>query len=178
MSTRLLQAGLVAGLVVAAAGMRVAAQQREPQALVITAVNLMAGDERHRGLADSNALLPGDVVEYRLVFTNLNATPVRSIELKDPIPSGLRYVIASAKTDRDDTLIEYSIDGGATFSAQPMIEVMVDGKPQQRPAPVQRYTHVRWTVQGWVQPGAQVTAEFRARLPGAEPRPDTSAASR
>lgn len=178
MSTRLLQAGLVAGLVVAAAGMRVAAQQREPQALVITARNLMAGDQRHQALADSSALLPGDVVEYRLVFTNLNATPVRSIELKDPIPSGLRYVIASAKTDRDDTLIEYSIDGGTTYSAQPMIEVMVDGKPQQRPAPAQRYTHVRWTVQGSVQPGAQVTAEFQARLPGAEARPDTSAASR
>jgi len=30
------------------------------------------------------------------------------------------------------------------------------------------YTHVRWTVGGWVQPGGQVTAEFRARLPEPE----------
>jgi uncharacterized repeat protein (TIGR01451 family) len=178
MSTRLLHAGLVAALVVAAPGMRIAAQQGKPQALVITARNLMTGDARHRALADSTALLPGDVVEYRLVFTNLNTVAVRNIELKDPIPSGLRYVLASAKTDRDDTLIEFSIDGGKTYSAQPMVAVIVDGKPVERPAPVQRYTHVRWTVQGSVQPGAQVTAEFQARLPGAEPAPDTSTALR
>jgi uncharacterized repeat protein (TIGR01451 family) len=178
MSTKLLHAGLVAALVMAAPGMRVAAQQGEPQALVITARNLMTGDARHRALADSTALLPGDVVEYRLVFTNLNAVAVRNIELKDPIPTGLRYVLASAKTDRDDTLIEFSIDGGKTYSAQPMVEVIVDGKPVERPAPVQRYTHVRWTVQGSIQPGAQVTAEFQARLPGAEPAPDTSTARR
>jgi uncharacterized repeat protein (TIGR01451 family) len=178
MSTKLLQVGLVAALVVAAPGTRIAAQQGEPRALVITARNLMAGDERHRALPDSSALLPGDVVAYRLVFTNLNAVPVRSIELKDPIPSGLRFVAASARVDRDDTLIEYSIDGGTTFSTQPTIEVIVDGRPVRRPAPVQRYTHVRWTVQGSVQPGARVTAEFQARLPGAEPAPGTGTVSR
>jgi uncharacterized repeat protein (TIGR01451 family) len=178
MSTRLLQAGLVLALAVAAPGTRLGAQQGEPRALVITARNLMTGDERHRALADSSALLPGDVVAYRLVFTNLTAAPVRNIELKDPIPTGLRYVAASAKASRDDALIEYSIDGGTTYSAAPMIEVIVDGRPVQRPAPVQRYTHVRWTVQGWVQPGARVTAEFQARLPGAEPGPGTGTASR
>jgi hypothetical protein len=57
-----------------------------------------------------------------------------------------------------------------------MVEVMVDGKPEQRPAPVQRYTHVRWTVRSWVQPGERVTAEFRVRLPGAEAVPDTTPA--
>jgi uncharacterized repeat protein (TIGR01451 family) len=178
MNAKLWRVGLVAALVAGAPAMRVAAQQGEPEALVITARNLMAGDQQHRALADSTALLPGDVVEYRLVFTNRNTAAVRDIELKDPIPAGLRYMLGSAKADRDDAVIEFSIDGGATYSAHPMVEVMVDGKPEQRPAPVQRYTHVRWTVQGWVQPGAQVAALFQARLPGPEPRPDTTAASR
>jgi uncharacterized repeat protein (TIGR01451 family) len=176
MNTRLLKVGLVAALAVALPGTRVLGQQAEPRALVITARNLMAGDERHRARADSNAVLPGDVVEYRLVFTNLNNAAVRDIELKDPIPSGLRYVLGSAKVDRDDTVIEFSVDSGTTYAAQPMVEVMVDGKPEQRPAPVQRYTHVRWTVRSWVQPGERVTAEFRVRLPGAEAVPDTTPA--
>jgi hypothetical protein len=61
--------------------------------------------------------------------------------------------------------IAYSIDGGVTYSAQPMIEQVVDGERVQRPAPAEMYTHIRWLVSGWVQPGAQVTAEFRAQLP-------------
>jgi len=162
--TILNRASLVA-LALTMGGTALGAQEAQPQALVITARNLMAGDARHRELPDSTALLPGDVVHYRLVFTNVNPAPVQRVEFKDPIPAGLRYVASSAKADRDDVLVEYSIDGGATFAAQPMIEVMEDGKPVQRPAPVERYTHVRWLVRGWVQPGAQVTAEFQAKLP-------------
>jgi uncharacterized repeat protein (TIGR01451 family) len=165
----------IAAALVAATVTPLAAQQGEPQALVISAQNLMAGDERHQELTDPTALLPGDVVQYRLVFTNVNAVPVRNIALNDPIPSGLRYVGASAAADRDDTVVEFSIDGGVTFAAEPMIEEMVDGKPVLKPAPPERYTHVRWTVQGWVQPGATVTAEFQAQLPSAAAVPDSTA---
>lgn len=152
-------------------GTQVAAQETKPKALVITAENLMAGDARHQELPDSTALLPGDVVHFRLLFTNVNEFPVQRVEFKDPIPTGLRYVASSAKVDRADILVEYSIDGGETFSAQPMIEVIEDGRPVMRPAPAERYTHIRWLVQGWVQPGAQVTAEFQAKLPDAQQPP-------
>ena len=38
-------------------------------------------------------------------------------------------------------------------------------------APPDRYTHIRWRIEGWVQPGAQATAEFRAQLPEASQLP-------
>ena len=153
-------------------GTPVAAQQDEgPKALVIEAVNLMAGDARHQELSDRGgdaaALYPGDVIHYRLVFTNITDVPVRKIVFNDPLPAGLRYVGESAASDRDDVVIDYSIDGGATYSAQPMIEEIVDGTRVRKPAPPDRYTHIRWRIEGWVQPGAQVTAEFRAKLPEA-----------
>ncbi len=142
-----------------------------PQPLVISAQNLMAGDARHDELAalggDRNALLPGDVVHYRLVFTNTTDTPVRNVEFKDPLPAGLRYVDGSALADRDDVQITYSIDGGRSYSLQPMIEEIVDGERVSHPAPVEMYTHIRWVVSGWVEPAAEVTAEFRAQLPAA-----------
>ncbi len=145
-----------------------AAQER--QALVITVQNLSADNEAHQALVerggDANALLPGDVVLYRLVFTNIQAERVQQVKFVDPIPAGLRYIDSSAVVDREDVDIEYSIDGGQTFSATPMIEEVIDGEARQVPAPPERFTHVRWTVQGWVQPGAQVTAEFQAMLPG------------
>jgi uncharacterized repeat protein (TIGR01451 family) len=146
-----------------------AQEGRQTEALVIEAQNLMAGDERHQRVKDEggdpNALLPGDVVQYRLTFTNITDVPVRNVEFKDPVPAGLRFVGGSATADREDVSIAYSIDGGKTYSAQPMIEEMVGGVKVTRPAPPEIYTHIRWLVGGWVQPGAQVTAEFRAQLP-------------
>ncbi len=173
----------LAAMVAASWSTPAAAQDAEGRkALVITAENLMAGDAMHRGHAerggDAQALFAGDVVLYRLVFTNIIDAPVRGIELKDPIPSGLTYVDGSALSDRDDVVIEYSIDGGLTYSTQPLVDVLVDGRSIRRPAPPERYTHIRWLVQDWVQPGVQVTAEFEAKLvanatsqePGKEPR--------
>lgn len=155
-----------------AVGTAQAQEPEKPQALVITAENLMAGDARHQELAkqggDASTLLPGDVVAYRLTFTNVTAAPVRAVEFKDPLPTGLRYVAGSATADRHDVIVSYSIDGGRTYSAEPMIEEVVNGERVTRPAPPQMYTHIRWVVSGWVEPGAQVTAEFRAQLPAVE----------
>ncbi len=157
-------------------GTPVVAQENEgPRALVIEAENLMAGDARHQALSerggDANAIYPGDVIHYRLVFTNITDVAVRRVEFNDPLPAGLRYMGESAAADRDDVVIDYSIDGGATFSIQPMIEEIIDGVQVRKPAPPDRYTHIRWRIDGWVQPGAQVTAEFRAKLPEASQVP-------
>ncbi len=147
----------------------VPAAAQEPQALVISAANLMAGDQRHQELAaqgqDSSSLLPGDVVRYELVFTNIISDSVRNVQFTDPVPEGLQYVGGTARSDREDVVIEYSIDGGQTYTAQPMREVVENGLRVMRAAPPQTYSHIRWRVGGWIQPGAQVTAEFRARLP-------------
>ncbi|MGD2152027.1 MAG: hypothetical protein PVG79_02090 [Gemmatimonadales bacterium] len=164
-----LHAATLLGLAVPLIASPVSAQETE--SLVITAENLMAGDARHQEIAsqggDPSTALPGDVILYRLTFTNTTDVPVRNVEFKDPLPAGLHYVIGSATADRDAVLISYSIDGGQIFSAEPLIEVVVDGERVTRPAPPELYTHIRWLVTGWVQPGAQVTAEFRAQLPAA-----------
>lgn len=157
---RIMQGAWIAACATLGAAAQVGAQEVAPKALVVTAENLSRRGD------DVTAVQPGDVVRYQLRFTNHGDRAVQSVVFTNPIPTGLRYVPASAGADRDDVAIAYSIDGGATYSAQPTIEVVVDGKRVQRPAPPELYTHVRWTVRGWVAPGAQVTAEFRAHLPG------------
>jgi len=129
--------------------------------LVVTALNLNA---RSRG-SQSQAVLPGDVVQYQLRFTNQGQGDVRGVVFTNPVPAGLRYVDRSAGADRQDVAVEYSTDGGKTFAATPLVTEVVDGKRVQRPATAEQYTHVRWTVQGSIAPGATVTAEFRAELP-------------
>jgi uncharacterized repeat protein (TIGR01451 family) len=170
---RYLKTLLVAVLSACAAG-RAAAQNRPPGALVVAAENLMAGDARHqawvaKGGAASD-VLPGDVLRYAIRFTNTQEQAGRNVVFSNPVPQGLRYVIGSAAADARDAAITFSIDGGRTYSAQPMIEVVENGERRSVPAPARMYTHVRWTLEGWVQPGGQVSAEFRAELPepGAE----------
>ncbi len=142
-----------------------AQEAAKPQALTVTADNRTAAAEAARGAPRRDATArPGDVLRYRLRFTNVVGRPVRGVELKNPLPGGVRFVPGSTRATRDDARAEYSIDGGRSFSAQPMEEVLVDGRRVQRPAAPERYTHVRWIVGGWVAPGATVTAEFDARL--------------
>jgi uncharacterized repeat protein (TIGR01451 family) len=160
--------GLAMALLVTGTGVIRAQDDTASRALEVTAENLMAGDARHREIAemggDPQTLLAGDVIRYRLRFTNLTSGPVRDVVFHNPVADGLRFVGGSAGSDRQDVVIEYSIDGGRSYAAQPMIVDEVDGQSVERPAPPERYTHVRWTIQGWVDPGAQVTAEFEARL--------------
>jgi uncharacterized repeat protein (TIGR01451 family) len=148
-------------------GGSVAAQESEPQALVISATNLTAGPERLQALeargGDPNSLLNGDVLEYRLVFTNVTEQPLRNIQFTDPLPEGLHYLHGTAGADREDVDLEFSIDGGVSYSEQPMVEVVVDGRTELRPASPESYTHVRWTVQGEVQPDMRVVAAFQVR---------------
>lgn len=139
----------------------------EPSPLTVTATNRTRAAEAERGAPrEDDRVRPGDVLRYRLTFTNTAGRPVRGVNLSNPLPEGFRFVDGSVRSSRDDARPEYSADGGRTFSARPMEEVMVDGKPVRRPVAPERYTHVRWTVDGWVAPGATVTAELDARLPG------------
>jgi uncharacterized repeat protein (TIGR01451 family) len=152
---------LIAALIVTAAALPLAAQQAPARALQISAENLSAPRHEHVATSgDAKHVLPGDTLRYRLLFTNVSKGAVHGIVLDNPIPAGLRYQPGSAKADRADVAILFSIDGGATYSASPVVDVDVAGKREQRPAPAEMYTHVRWTVRGDVPQGAQLHAEY------------------
>lgn len=159
-------------------GTTASAQAEPPRVLVVTAENLMQADARHRDMAraggDSTAILAGDVVQYRLRFTNTTSGPLSGVVFTNPIPAGLRYVPGSASGDRTDVTVEYSIDGGRTYSAKPMVVQVIDGKRVEKPALPEQYSHVRWTVRGQVSASAVVTAEFRAEMPVSKSNPSQS----
>jgi uncharacterized repeat protein (TIGR01451 family) len=141
------------------------AQAPDVKPLVVTATNRTAAAEAAGGSPRNHDRVDGgDVVQYLLTFTNVTDQPVRQVVVSNPVPQGFRMVAGSVKASRADARPEYSIDAGSSFSAQPMEEVLVDGRPVRRPAAPEKYTHVRWTVDGWVAPGATVVAEFDARL--------------
>ena len=142
-----------------------AAQKAEPKPLVITASNLTAdsakaaGDERKNG----SMVRPGDVLGYSLAFTNTTRGTVNNVQFVDPLPRGLVYRTGSARADKS-VRIEYSIDGGKSYTARPMIAVTEAGRRVEKPAPAESYTHIRWTVSGPLASAAQVTAGFQAEV--------------
>ncbi|MDH5234113.1 MAG: hypothetical protein OEW77_04075 [Gemmatimonadota bacterium] len=159
---------LLAAAVVIVSAARVAdGQQAGPQReLVATAENVTAAKSPSRR-SSANAVQPGDTVRYRLTFTNLRPDSVQNVQFTDPVPAGLRYVAGSARANRPNVLVEFSIDSGRTYSERPEVEVVIDGRKERRPAPPGSYTNVRWSVRGWIRSNAQVTAEFDAQLPAA-----------
>lgn len=155
----------LAALMLAAALPAEAQQAAAQEALVVTAENRTAAAEAARGAPRQNeAARPGDVVRYRLTFRNPGQDRVRGVKLDNPVSAGMQFVAGSARSSRDDVRAEFSADGGRSWSARPMEEVVVEGRRVQRPVAAEQYTHVRWTIDGWVAPGAVVTAEFDARI--------------
>jgi uncharacterized repeat protein (TIGR01451 family) len=140
-----------------------AAERQSP--LALTATNQTAAAEAVRGAPRGDThTRPGDVLRYRLTFTNNVGQPVRGMTFTSPLAAGLQFEGNSVKASRDDARVSYSADAGSTYSQQPMEEVVVDGRRVRRPIDPSRYTHVRWTVDGWLAPDAVVTAEYSARL--------------
>lgn len=142
-----------------------AAQTAEPKPLVITTVNITAESAKKAGQERNDKAMarPGDVLGYSLAFTNVTHGPVTNVQFVDPLPQGLVYRTGSARADKP-VRIEYSIDGGKSYTARPTIVVVENGKRVEKPAPREAYTHIRWTVSGPLAPGAQVTAGFQAEV--------------
>ena len=146
--------------------------QQPKQELVVTAQNLTAREMATNGKARKDSVAaPGDVIEYQLVFANTKTFALKNVVFQDPIPGGLVYVPETAKSTRDDVVVEYSVDKGATWSVKPMVEVVEAGKKVSKPATPEQYTNVRWRVTGLVAPGATVEARFQTRVNGALPKP-------
>jgi len=163
---------LVGCLLAGVVGLARVAQAQAPQAeLHLAVINTTARAAAASGTprADSSAR-PGDVLEYRITFTNTHAQPVRAIVLNGPMPAGTVLVDGSARAAH--AALELSTDGGHTFAAHPMVLDTVNGQRVRRPATAAEITALRWRIEGAVAPGSTVTATYAVRvLDAAHPAP-------
>ena len=116
--------------------------------------------ETERRLVPAETVVPGDDVVYTITFTNISDETAENVVITNPISQNLTYVAGSAFGP--GTVIEFSVDGGRTFGDADELAVRTDGG--QRPAGVEDFTHVRWTMADELAAGAQGMARFRARL--------------
>ena len=87
---------------------------------------------------------PGDVLRYTVDGANSGEIEAEGLSITQPVPAQTTYMLKSATSDSSAETV-YSIDGGQSFVAEPMVEVTLpDGTVALQPAPAEMYTHVQW----------------------------------
>ncbi len=105
-------------------------------------------------------VLPGDRVVYTITFTNAGDERADDVVVTNPIDPSLTYVEGSAFGA--GMTVEFSTDGGQTWAAAAALKVA--DAAGERPAEAADYTHVRWTLNGELEPGATGVARFSATV--------------
>ncbi|HHL42483.1 MAG TPA: hypothetical protein ENJ42_02600 [Hellea balneolensis] len=109
----------------------------------------------------ADKVVPGERVVYSLEYFNDGDKPVNDIVLVMPVPKEIKYLDNSAETKQAETL--YSVDGGKEFAKRDQLTVKLanGGSRSARAADI---THIRWTINNEVAPGAKGTLEFKGLL--------------
>ena len=133
----------------------------------VVAVQLSGVVERDSALmefAKAGPVKPGEVLDWTITSENSGNAAALEYKAVGHIPRGTTFVADSAKADGSGKVV-YSIDGGKSYSAQPMIEEkQADGTVKQVPAPASMYTEIRYE---WADPlvqGGKLSASYKVRV--------------
>ncbi len=106
-------------------------------------------------------VVPGDEVIYTIHFVNSGTEPASDVVITNPIPDHM--VFTKVEESPSGAKVSISADGGSRYDA-PRNLTVTDAKGQTRPAKASDFTHVRWTFQNPLEPGAEGSVSFRAQL--------------
>jgi uncharacterized repeat protein (TIGR01451 family) len=118
---------------------------------------------REERFTEATEARPGQIVEYRLVVTNVGdqTLPPGIVVVTGPVPEGTQFVPFSATPSDERLLTEYSADRGLTFYET---NVFVGEGEQRAIADPTTYDAVRWTVLAEMEPEAQLTLVYRVTV--------------
>jgi hypothetical protein len=130
----------------------------------VTLAGMVARGEERVALDKAVAVHPGEILDWKITSANEGDGAAREYKTIAHVPAGTSLVAGSA-TAEYGAQVSYSIDGGKTFSAQPVIdEKQADGTVKRVAAPVSMYTEVRYE---WADPlaaGSTLNASYKVRV--------------
>lgn len=110
------------------------------------------------------AVNSGEILDWTIDSINAGTADAKNYSVVGQIPVGTAFVANSAKGD-DAPQITYSIDGGKTFAAEPLIdEKQPDGSTKLVAAPVSIYTQLRFEWAKSLPANAKLTTAYRVRV--------------
>ena len=120
-------------------------------------------DSKLMPLDKSTVVNPGEILDWTINAENTGNAAALAYKTVGHIPRGTEFVAGSAKADGAKAV--FSIDGGKSYSPQPMIEEkQPDGSVKRVPAPSSMYTEVRYE---WADPlaqGGKLSATYTVRV--------------
>lgn len=128
----------------------------------------LAGSVEREGkqiaLDKTQAVQPGEILSWRIDSVNEGDGAARDYKAVGHIPAGTSFVAGSASGENGST-VTYSIDGGKTFSTQPVVEErQPDGTVKRTPAPASMYTEVRYEWSDTLAAGGKLSASYKVRV--------------
>ncbi len=107
---------------------------------------------------------PGDMLRYTITGANQSDRAVKNLTFNQPIPKGMVFVLKSANANTN-AKITYSIDGGRSFVENPTVKVkLANGKVEEKPAPAEVYTHIRWNFPNAIAAKSDVKGSYQLRV--------------
>ena len=128
---------------------------------LMEAFQVVRDKEGREQFAEAKAARPGDLIEYRLTYSNTEATPVNGLLVKGPVPAGTQYIDSSARSLKQAS-VRFSSDGGASWQPAPLKRRGADGK--EVIVPPEQYTHVQWTSALPLEKGKPQRFIYRVRV--------------
>lgn len=111
----------------------------------------------------SAELKPGELVRYDIVATNQGTDPAAKLVPIGKIPSGTVYAAGTASST-GSLRVEFSIDGGKTWSKSPTIKVTTPTGIVEKPAAPSTYTQIRWIAAKPLASKASVSYSYEVRV--------------
>lgn len=185
--SRLLRTAMAALAVAALALVGVASAQADDIVfeVEILRVDLVRGEdgEPTERFVPVEEAIPGEIIEYRVTAVNEGDIIYRAgtVVVTLPIGEGVRYVEDSAGPTSERWVIEFSADGGETFSEPPVLVAVGTpaedggqdgdeegaqeaGETERRAADPSEYDAIRWTFAEQFEPGQQERLTYRVEV--------------
>ena len=111
--------------------------------------------------SDAEQAKPGDIIEYRAVYTNDGGAAIRDVHGTMAVPEGTAYLSGSARPPRFET----RLSGEAGYRIAPPTREIVDANGAARTVaiPAANYRELRWAL-GELRPGQAKTVSARVRV--------------
>ena len=105
-------------------------------------------------------VVPGDEVVWTITARNVCATPVADVAITNPVPAQMIYVSDTAFGS--GTMLGFSLDGDEYAASGALRVALADG--DTRLARAEEYKHVRWLLEGALDPEQNLVVGYRAKV--------------
>ena len=137
-----------------------AALAAEPVKVALQALKVVDVNGKET-FTESKTAKPGEVLEYRAVYSNVSKKIITNLAATLPVPVGMEYVALSVKPAG-----ALASTDGKVFSAMPLMRKNASGKAET--VPLADYRALRWTVSS-LQPGKPFEVSARMRVSAVAP---------